>query len=153
MEPAMVESAAKRVEPVHTEYIKVGTTVGAALRQPHVLRWDSERVELAFASIALRDVCESRQRATTTLGTPDAARELEGRLADLRAAANVTDFNDLFPGDIVNRSPTERAVRLTTGHDIVFAPGHVVAPFDADQGIDWTKVTRIRILALEARDG
>jgi hypothetical protein len=122
-------------------------------KHPQVLEWDCDRVELAFASIHLRNVCESRQRATTALGSPDAARELEARLADLSAATNVAELSGLFPDDLISRSSTEQSLRLSCGHDIVFAAGHVLVPLDTNGATDWTKVARIRILALEARNG
>jgi|SRR6266436_6154314 len=114
--------------------------------------WDYDRVELAFATIELRGICESRRRATTALGF-DAARELEQRLADLSALATVRDLFDLFADDIIDRSPSERSVRLRAGYDLVFCAGHVDVPLAEDGSPDWTKVSRIRILALEAHDG
>jgi hypothetical protein len=120
-----------------------------------VSRWtdskrDHERVELAFASLELRSICESRRRATNLLGA-EAARELTQRLADLSAFATAAEVSDLFPGDIVDRSRSERALRLQAGHDLVFCAGHVDVPVLKDGSTDWTKVSRLRIIALEAR--
>jgi hypothetical protein len=109
-------------------------------------------VEFAFSTIELRGICESRRRATTALGF-DAARELEQRLADLSALATVGDLIDLFADDIIGRSPSERSVRLRAGYDLVFCAGHVDVPLAEDGSTDWTRVSRIRILALEAHDG
>jgi hypothetical protein len=152
----MVEFGARRMGLVHTQATLIGAAGGSRWwpdGRPQALERDCDRVELAFGSIHLRNVCESRRRATTVLGGADAARELEGRLADLSAATNVAELSDLFPDDIVDRSPTEQSVRLRSGHDIVFAAGHVMVPVNADGSIDWTQVTRIRILALETRNG
>src|SRR3954454_14606086 len=71
--------------------------------------WDQEKVELAFASVELRSICENRRRATTVIGS-EAARELTQRLADLIAFATVAELADLFPTDTVDRSPAERAL-------------------------------------------
>jgi hypothetical protein len=111
---------------------------------------DHERVELAFASLALRSICESRRRATNLLGA-EAARELAQRLADLSALATAAELADLFPNDVVHRSPSERALRLQAGHDLVFCAGHVDVPILEDGSTDWTRVSRLRIIALEVR--
>jgi hypothetical protein len=115
-------------------------------------KWDHERVELAFATVELRSICESRRRATTVIGA-EAARELAQRLADVSAFATVAEFTDLFGNEITERSPSERALRLQTGHDLVFCSGHVQVPTQADGATDWAKVSRIRIVALEPRNG
>jgi hypothetical protein len=109
-------------------------------------------VELVFATVELRSICENRKRAITVMGA-EAARELSQRLADLVALDTVAGLADLFPEDIIDRSPTERALRLQTGHDLIFCAGHVQVPMNEDGGTDWTRVSRIRITALEARDG
>jgi hypothetical protein len=111
---------------------------------------DHERVELAFASLELRNICESRRRATNLLGA-EAAHELAQRLADLSAFATAAELADLFPSDIVDRSPSERVLRLRTGHDLVFCAGHVDVPVREDGLTDWTRVSRLRIIAVEAR--
>ena len=111
---------------------------------------DHKRVELAFASLELRSICESRRRATNLLGA-EAARELAQRLADLSALTSAAELADLFPNDIVDRSRGERALRLQAGQDLVFCAGHVDVPVLEDGLTDWTSVSRLRILALEAR--
>lgn len=83
----------------------------------------------------------------------EAARELSQRLADLAAVATVAELVDLFPTNVIDRSPTERAVRLRAGHDLIFRAGHVQIPVTEDGGTDWTRVSRIRIIALETRNG
>jgi hypothetical protein len=108
-------------------------------------------VELAFATTRLRRLGENRRTAKAALGA-DAAAELVARLADLSASATVAGLGDLFGDDIVDRPPSERSLRLQTRYNLVFCAGHVVVPLDPDGATDWTKVTRIRVLALEARD-
>ena len=81
------------------------------------------------------------------------AYELAQRLADIDAAATVAELANLFPDDIVDRSGGERALRLEAGHDLVFCVGHVEIPVLNEGSTDWTRVSRIRITALEARDG
>lgn len=108
-------------------------------------------MELVFATARVRSICESRRTARTALGE-DAARELAARLADFSASSTAADLSDLFGDDIAERPPIERSLRLHTGYNLVFRPGHVDIPHDAAGVTDWTKVTRIQIVALEARN-
>jgi hypothetical protein len=107
-------------------------------------------VEFTFGSIELRRICENRRRAINVLGI-EPARELEQRLADLAALTTAAELSDLFPYHIVARSPSERALRLDAGYDLAFCAGHVDVPVLKDGSTDWTRVSRIRITALEAR--
>jgi hypothetical protein len=132
------------------------TVTGAVKSEPQGLPWrwaeskgDKHRVELTFATVELRSMCESRRRAANVLGA-EAARELAQRLADFSALATAAELLDLFPDDIVDRSPVERALRLETGHELVFCAGHVDVPVMKDGSTDWARVSRIRIIALEA---
>jgi hypothetical protein len=133
----------------------VGTGVESSKRRiaPCWIRsqGDQERVELVFATAELRSICENRRRAATVMGD-EAARELSQRLADLAALATVADLADLFPADIIERSPMERALRLQARHDLIFCAGHVQVPTTEGGGTDWTRVSRVRIIALETRD-
>jgi len=115
-------------------------------------KWGDERVELAFATAELRRICESRRRAINVLGA-NAARELAQRLADILALSTAAEFADLFSGDIVDRSPSERALRLEGGHELVFCAGHVEVPVMEDGSTNLAEVSRLRIIALEARCG
>jgi hypothetical protein len=104
-------------------------------------------MELAFATIELRGLCESRKKASGVIGVT-AARELEQRIAELVACDSVAEFDALFPQELLSLSPAMRAIRLRTGYDLVFCSGHVKTP-TTSIGTDWTKVTRIRIMSLE----
>lgn len=108
-------------------------------------------MELSFATSRLRSICENRRTAKTALGE-DAARELATRLADFVAAMTAAELSDLFGGDIIDRPPKERFIRLHTGYNLVFRAGHVSSPVNPDGATDWTQVTRIEVVALEARN-
>ena len=112
----------------------------------------SGRVEFSFSTTLLREICEKRRAAVDALGT-SAALELEQRLADIEAVDTVADLSALFPDDVVALSPVERALRLNAGYKLVFRSGHVKTPTTSTGVTDWEKVTRIRIVALEADHG
>ena len=140
---------------VHTqgslETAAVGTPTWLGRARSTNSAWDLERVELAFATTRLRSICQNRRIAKTALGG-DAARELVARLADFSASPTAADLGDLFGDDIVERPPSERSLRLHTGYNLVFRAGHVDVPRDTAGATDWTKVTRIQVVALEARN-
>jgi hypothetical protein len=155
MRPVMVGPAGKRAEPVYAQDNLIARVVELSAwlgRLPQAkFKWDCDRVDLAFATTHLRSVCENRRRAKAAVGA-DAAYQLVQRLADLSASATVAELSDLFGDDIVDRSPSVRSLRLQAGYNLVFCAGHVVVPLAEDGATDWTKVTRIRVLALEARN-
>jgi len=109
-------------------------------------------MELAFATVELRSLCQSRKKASGTIGVTG-ARELEQRLAELVACDTVAEFEALFPRDVLSPSPTTRAIRLEAGYQLMFCSGHVKTPTTASNGTDWTRVTRIKIISLEAVNG
>lgn len=109
-------------------------------------------MEFAFATADLRGICESRRRAANAIGR-QAARELERVLADLAAVATLAEFEQLFLGDLIERSPIEQAVRLEAGYDLVIRVGHVKIPKASSGTTDWSKVSRVRIVGLEATNG
>jgi len=77
------------------------------------------------------------------------ALELERRLADLSATATVGEFAALFGDDIIERSLSERAIRLQSGYQLAFCAGHVKVPVTASGATDWAKVSRVKFVALE----
>jgi len=105
-------------------------------------------VELSFETEELRDVCERRTAAISLFGN-QAARDFERCLADISAVASVAEFDALFPGSIDENFTSEvRVIEFAKGHKIAFRPGHVKVPM-LNGSVDWEKVTRIRILAVE----
>lgn len=108
-------------------------------------------MELSFSTTELREICEKRGAAIAALGTA-VALELDQRLADIEASDTVADLEALFPAEVRERSPSERVLRLRTGYRVVFRSGHVKTPLTSTGATDWERVTRMRILAIEADD-
>jgi toxin HigB-1 len=102
---------------------------------------------LAFDSMSLRAVCEDAAQANTELG-PAVAEALRHRLADLRAATSPADLIAGSPRVLHVGAYEYMSVNLTEGFRMVFAPNHVKNPRDAANGIDWTKVSRIKIIEI-----
>lgn len=96
-------------------------------------------MELAFATKPLREICEDEKKAKLKLGTKVAA-VLKHRLADLRAADSVDDL----PISNLAKRRDDCALELSGAAQLVFCPNHVTAP-PHKSGVDWAKVTRIKI--------
>ena len=76
-------------------------------------------------------------------------RHLEVNEAWQRHAADLTV---LYEGQMTDRNEAERLISLG-GHHIVFSQGHSTPPRSATGSIDWSKVSRIRILEIEVANG
>lgn len=105
-------------------------------------------MELAFESKPLRTICENEAEARRELG--DRVLEmLKHRLADLRAAISAKDVV-VGRARLFNNSGSEyMALELTDGYQLVLAPNHPNNPMTAENRVDWTKVTRVKLLRIE----
>ena len=101
--------------------------------------------ELSFASKALRDCCESAGKAERIYGQ-EVARKLRHRIADLVAANRI---EDLLAGNPREINGAEMAMDLCDGFRLVFCPGHTTIPHLESGAINWSKVSRIKILGIE----
>jgi len=108
-------------------------------------------LELAFSTKALRAVCESEERAQSELGV-DLASILKRRLADLRAAANVTDLVAGNPRP-APQSKKELMLDLADGFAVFLTANHAANPRRRSGDIDWSKVSRVRLLRIEKHNG
>ena len=106
----------------------------------------------------LRVICEQERAATRALGRP-CARRLRTRLADLTAAVHVQELVAGRPhplkGDRSGQFATSKphyaivlkfAQDLHGGVRLVFEPANNPIPEQDDGGIDWRRVTRVRIV-------
>ena len=102
---------------------------------------------LAFAERELRDLCASRNALDRRFGL-ECGQTFRERLADLRAAPCIHDLPLRKPDavDSSGRMSLEVARRIR----IVFYPNHRRIPLDGDGRIDWSRVSRIKIIAIES---
>jgi hypothetical protein len=103
-------------------------------------------LELAFESQALRTICEDEDRAREELD-PTVAEMLKHRLADLRAAKTPKDL--LVGHPRVGDDSGWMVVDLAGDSRIVFKANHVKNPVGKDGELDWSRVSRIKILRIE----
>jgi len=99
-------------------------------------------LEIAFESKFLRTICQNEADGNDRLGDAPATM-LRHRLADLRAAASITDLIAGQPS--VSEDGERLMVNFFEGHQIVAVANHVKNPRHRGK-LDWDKVSRIRIV-------
>lgn len=101
-------------------------------------------MEISFENKKLRQLCENQNRAKAQLGISLASR-LKTFLADLDIFNNADEliFGRIYKTTIVNDT---FVVELADELKIVFSANHLSAPMMEDDTIDWSKVTRIKII-------
>jgi hypothetical protein len=124
---------------------------GADVLRPTLLRkvyrFDNlNTLELAFDKRPLRELCESRARAKRELGEKT-AKTLENRISDFIAANNVSELVAGHPKPLA--TIPQFAVELTCKIRIVFCANHSHLPLSEGGKVDWSKVSRIKILRIE----
>jgi plasmid maintenance system killer protein len=107
-----------------------------------------DALELAFDKKLLRQLCENETRAKRDLGVR-VAEKLKRRLADLRAAKCVKDLVAGRPRELDGDRCRHIAVDLCEGCRIVFCANHNTIPELGSGDVDWSKVSRVKIIEIE----
>lgn len=102
-------------------------------------------MELDFSDDDLRALCEDEKLAQRKLGKA-CSRKLWARLADLEAAAHVRELPAGRPHELKGDRRGQVALVLSGGVRLVIEPNHNPIPKLADGGIDWSSVTKVRII-------
>jgi hypothetical protein len=112
--------------------------------------YDGGLLELAFATKALRTLCENEAAATHELGT-ERANGLKRRLADLRAAENA---GELVAGRPRQASDSNNRLKIDISDTscLVLSSNHATIPRLDSGGVDWPNVTRVKVLRIEANN-
>ena len=105
-------------------------------------------VQIAFFNKSLRDLCESESHMKLQLVEALAAA-LKRRLADLRAATCVTDLVAGNPQEVGTPHQKRFALELSEGKRLLFSSNHVATPVLDSGAVDWSKVSRIKLLRIE----
>jgi hypothetical protein len=108
-------------------------------------------MELAFETEALRDVCEDEAKALTEFGN-EVATALIHRLADLRAARTVTN---LVTRDrrVERVEARERYVVPLANEKLLYLQAnHVKNPTGRDGYVDWSRVSRVKVMRIGPKD-
>jgi hypothetical protein len=115
------------------------------------LCYDGGLLELAFSTRALRTLCENEAAATRELGAKRAS-SLRRRLADLRAAISVKDLVAGHPTQTAD-SKDNLEIDIGAGARLVFCANHSVVPRLTPGNVDWSNVSRVKLLRIESDNG
>jgi proteic killer suppression protein len=102
-------------------------------------------MEITFLDDDLREICEKEKIAKRKIGALS-AKKLKTRLADIRAVNIVTDLVAGHPHPLEGDRRGEFSLRLHDGHRLVFVPDLIPVPFKESDSVDWSKVTKIKII-------
>lgn len=107
-------------------------------------------MELAFSDKKFRDLCLNEFLARRILGAR-IAEKLKSRLADLVAASVVADLFMLpgRPRELANDRQGYIVIDLIDEQQLVFQSGHIKGRMLPSGEVDWSRVRRVKILALE----
>lgn len=107
-------------------------------------------MDIVFKDKKLTKLCNDKKRLVKELGA-DRATRVQRRLDDLRAAANL-DVMRTLPGRC-HELKADRAGQLSLDLDhpyrLIFIPANDPIPVRDDGGLDWSKVTAVKILGIE----
>jgi hypothetical protein len=104
-------------------------------------------IQLAFQNENLRKVCESTVSAKRKYGGL-AGPSLHARLADLKAADSPADLVDLGFAEFDQTSNDRLVIFLDERYRVYAVANHKPLP-GLPGKLDWTQVTRIKILSIE----
>lgn len=108
------------------------------------------RLELAFKTIRLRTICESESEAASALG-PEVARALIHRLADLRAASSPLEIVAGHPREL-EAEGQHMSLDLVGNYRMEFSANHPRGCSNISGMVDWSRVSRIKILQIGSTD-
>jgi hypothetical protein len=101
-------------------------------------------LDLAFATEALRDICESEAIAKKRLGAR-VAEGLKRRLSDFQSIDNL----DELPLSRPKKSGNNLTFDLPDRWQLVVTSGHSENSMLTSRKIDWSQVSRLKILKIE----
>ncbi|MBD2077260.1 killer suppression protein [Phormidium sp. FACHB-592] len=107
-------------------------------------------MDIVFKDNKLTKLCNDKTRLVRELGA-DRARRVQRRLDDLRAAANLEVMRTL-PGrchELTGNRAGQLSLDLDHPHRLIFVPANNPVPLKPDDGLDWAKVTAVKILGIE----
>lgn len=108
-------------------------------------------MEVTFATKKLQKCCSAEKEAIKAYGR-DRARKLMRRLMELRAAVNLSQIPKTPPPrchELTGNLKGTLSVDLAHPWRLLFVPAHKPVPQKEEGGLDWARVTAIKITAIE----
>ena len=104
-------------------------------------------MDIFFSNKTEEQLCSDERKASRRLGSKG-TRKLLARLADLRAAACVSDLVAGRPHPLKHDRLGQFAIDLDGGCRLVFEPASDPVPRTDDGSVAWREVTAVRILLI-----
>jgi proteic killer suppression protein len=104
-------------------------------------------MDIEYANKHLRKLCEQNRFAVQELGV-NCAKKLQTRIADLQSANDVLELPAGKPHPLQRDRKGQYAISLPDGKRIIFVPANNPTPMIDDKNIDWSRVTKIRIIEI-----
>ncbi len=108
-------------------------------------------MEIGFKTQSLRTLCESEEVMRRTLG-PTATEALKVCLADMRVAATIGEVVSYERSEVPESDGRSLSIDLSNGYRVVVCANHVRNPFRLDGKVDWSSVSRIKIMSIKHDD-
>lgn len=105
-------------------------------------------LEVAFRTRKIRQICEEMRRADEALGAAD-ADALRRQVADLLACGSIEDLQLLGPRLQVGEHTKCLYIDVSGTLRVRLGVNHMRPPMNEHGGIDWSRVTRVKIVELE----
>ena len=109
---------------------------------------------ILFADKSLEKACNNKSVLVKKYGSNQTVKILT-RLADIQAAHNL-DIMRSLPGrchELTGNMKGYLALDLVQPYRLIFEPSNSPIPLKKDGGLDWTKVTEIKIIKIENYHG
>ena len=108
-------------------------------------------MEIIFNSTKMEKICNDSRKTQKYFGSIR-AKIIRRRLDELRAADTLEDMRSLPSArchELSQNRKGQLSVDLDHPYRLLFVPEHAPVPTKADGGLDWSRVTAIRILGAE----
>ena len=105
-------------------------------------------MEVSFATRSMQKCCSNDKAMRKRWGNK-IANKLQQRLMELNAAATLQDIGRTPPPrchELVGNRKGQLSVDLGHPYRLIFKPGHSPVPRKDEDGLDWTRVTRVVVI-------
>jgi proteic killer suppression protein len=104
-------------------------------------------LEISYADKKIRNICDNEAVALRRL-SPNVVMALMRRLTDLNSATNILDVPLGNPREISGDPPGEYRLDLVDGYFLMFCAVDLKMPLNDKNKVDWTKVSRLKLLRI-----
>jgi plasmid maintenance system killer protein len=115
----------------------------------------SGKVDISFKSSKLEKILSDKRALIQTYG-PEQAKTIQRRLTELQAAENLETLKTLpqvRPHELTGNRAGQISLDIKHPYRLLVAPDYQSPPRKDDGGLDWKKVTKIKILKVEDTHG